>query len=82
MQMIIEGMPRPSAVDAARDGGGYQSVQIDAEGRAIVTEHRVETIGHEPCGWEHPTWPDESRGRLFAHLQTCEMRTGGAEEQS
>ena len=79
-QTIIEGMPRPSAVETSRDGGIYQSVRIDAEGRAIVTEYRVEIVGHQPCGWEHPTWPDEAKGRLLAHLQTCEMRT--AEEES
>lgn len=82
MKTIIEGMPRPSAVDAARDGGGYTSVTIDAEGRPTFTEYRVELIGHQPCGWEHPTWPEEATGRLQAHLQTCELRTGGAEEQT
>ena len=74
MKMIIEGMPRPSAVDAMRDGGGFQSVKIDAEGRPVFTEYRVEMIGHEPCGWEHPTWPEEAAGRMQAHMMTCEMR--------
>lgn len=79
MKVIIEGMPRPRAIDAMRDGGGYQSVTIDAEGRALVTEYRVDLIGHEPCGWQHPTWPNEATGRMQAHLQTCELRI---EEQS
>lgn len=74
MKMIIEGMPRPSAVDAARDGGGYLSVEIDAGGPPVFTEHRVQVVGHDPCGWQHPTWPDEAEGRMWAHRMTREMR--------
>jgi hypothetical protein len=74
VKTIIEGMPRPSAVEAATEGGGYVSIEIDAEGQAVYTEHRVEVIGHEPCRWTHPTWPDEAEGRMTAHRMTCEMK--------
>lgn len=74
MMQLIHGMPRPSAIETARDGGAYQSIEIDAHGQAIVHMHHVESVGHEPCGWEHPTWPDEAAGRLQAHLMTCEYR--------
>lgn len=80
MKMIIGGMPRPSAVETARDGGEYQSIEIDVHDQAIFTSHRVELIGHRPCGWSHPTWPEEAAGRFQAHLQTCELRDGDSEE--
>lgn len=71
---IIEGMPRPRAVDAAEHGGGYASIRFSADGAPTRTEHRVDTVCHVPCGWTHPTWPEEAAGRLQAHLATCEMR--------
>lgn len=75
MKMIVEGMPRPSAIDVAfgREAG-YQSLRLEEDGNMTFTEHRVELVEHEPCGWKHPTWPDEAEGRLAAHLTTCEMR--------
>lgn len=73
MRTIIEGTPRPRAVDVAREGG-YQTVKIGGPDEGVVTHYRVEAVGHLPCGWEHPTWPDEAEGRLQAHLATCEMR--------
>ena len=71
--VVIAGMPRPSAVEIANGRGAYTSVAI-TDGEATWTEHRVEQVGHAPCGWLHPTWPDEAEGRLAAHLMTCEMR--------
>lgn len=76
MMQLIHGMPRPSAIETARDGGSYQSIEIDAHGQALIHLHRVDVVGHRPCGWEHPTWPDEAAGRLQAHLMTCEYRDG------
>ncbi len=78
---IIEGMPRPRAVDVAKRGGCYYSLRFGADGAPTSTEHRVDVVTHLPCGWQHPTWPDEVEGRLQAHLATCEMRMGDDDER-
>lgn len=81
-RMIIEGMPRPSAIEAHRSGGlGYQALTLQADGTTVVTTYRLEVVEHTPCGWRHPTWPDEAAGRLQAHLRTCEMRSAPEAEQ-
>lgn len=80
MKTIVEGMPRPSAVEVANDGGCYQSLHLDPEGQVTVTDHRVEVVTHLPCGWTHPTWPEEVDGRLQAHLMTCELRMPGQDD--
>lgn len=74
MITVPKGMPRPSVMQSLRDGGGYQEVDLSEPKGAVVTEYRLEEVGHEPCGWHHPTWPDEASGRLAAHLTTCELR--------
>ncbi|AWY05370.1 hypothetical protein HOT42_gp19 [Microbacterium phage Metamorphoo] len=72
MITIPEGMPRPSVTEVLAHGaGGYQSVDLSNPDGALFTEHRLEMVGHEPCGWTNPTWPDEAAGRLAAHLTTC-----------
>lgn len=75
MITVPAGMPRPSVLEVLEHGGGgYQSIDLSDPYGTLVTEHRLETIGHEPCGWTHPTWADEAQGRLAAHLTTCELR--------
>ncbi|AWY06026.1 hypothetical protein SEA_ROBSFEET_19 [Microbacterium phage RobsFeet] len=75
MITIPEGMPRPSVLEVlASGGGGYQSVDLSDPSGAVVTSHRLEEVGHEPCQWRNPTWPDEAAGRLAAHLTTCVLR--------
>lgn len=74
--VIVDGMPRPRAVDVAKRGGSYNVIRLGPDGVPLYIEHRVDTVCHLPCGWQHPTWPDEVEGRLQAHLTTCEMRMG------
>ena len=77
MITVPKGMPRPSVMEVLSQPGpeqGYQEVDLSRPWGAVITEHRLDTISHEPCGWQHPTWPDEAAGRLAAHLTTCELR--------
>lgn len=75
---LVPDARRPGAVEAERRGGGYRRIVADESGRVTGTvEYRVEHIGHAPCGWNHPTWPDEAEGRLAAHKLTCELRVEG-----
>jgi hypothetical protein len=74
--VILPGAERPSAVEAMENGAGYIQINADERGRVVsTTTYRVDLIGHGPCHWDHPTWPDESEERLRRHLETCEMRT-------
>lgn len=75
MITVVKGMPRPTVSAVLASGHpGYQEVDFSDPAAPTITEHRLEEVGHTPCGLRHPTWPNEARGRLLAHLATCELR--------
>lgn len=70
----LEGLPRPTVQEVLADASsrqGYQSIDMSNPTAVVITDHRLDVVGHEPCGWTNPTWPDEAEGRLAAHRLTC-----------
>ena len=74
--VVIPGTKRPEAIRLHDlHLGGYTEIVAADDGVVIgMRAYRLELVGHQPCGWEHPTWPDESDRRMNEHLKTCELR--------
>lgn len=77
--VILPGATRPDAAELYMSGENqYTQLVADELGRVTsVIAHQLQNVGHEPCGWTHPSWEDEHDARLDRHLKSCELRTTG-----